>query len=168
MVQCSTCNVFHMRHYRRFFYGLAWLDTVEFNRLPCPNCKMYGDVVFAVRFGYKLTMFLHHVLLGLCRLLHAHIAYEIDISKIIAEIYRISFSLCDLIRLNSIACLIQTTRCRMILIPISVDYVWSLYIDRAISTPRYSYWIWKSYIKITTDNWHDAGSDLSCRTFVKC
>ena len=42
MDRCTTYNVFHLRQFCRFFYGLAWFDTVEFNRLPCPNNKMYA------------------------------------------------------------------------------------------------------------------------------
>ena len=37
MVRCITCNVVHMRKFCRFFYCLAWSETVEFNRLPCPK-----------------------------------------------------------------------------------------------------------------------------------
>ena len=47
MDRCITYNVFHLRQFCRFFYGLAWYDTVEFNRLPCPNNKMYDDAVLA-------------------------------------------------------------------------------------------------------------------------
>ena len=36
---------------------------------------MYDDAVFADRFRYQLTMFGILVLIGLSRLLHAHIAY---------------------------------------------------------------------------------------------
>ena len=54
-----------------------------------------------------------HVFIGLSRLLHAHIAYEIDTAKIIAAFFRISYCLLALIRLNSIFCRLQTTRCTM-------------------------------------------------------
>ena len=57
MVRCITCNVLHMRQFCRFLYCLAWFDTVEWNRLPCPNNEMYDDAVFANRFHYQLTMF---------------------------------------------------------------------------------------------------------------
>ena len=93
MVRCSTWNVLHMQQFCRFFYCLTLLDNVEFNRLPCPNDKMLIDVVFADRFRYPLTMFGNGVLLGLSRLLHAHIAYEIDTAEIIAAFYRISYCL---------------------------------------------------------------------------
>ena len=109
MVRCITCNVFHMRKFCRFFYCLAWSETVEFNRLPCPNNEMYGDAVFAVRFRYQFAIFGMPVLIWLSRLLHAHITYEIDTVKIIAAFFRTSYYLLDLIRLNSIVCHDQTT-----------------------------------------------------------
>ena len=52
MVRSITCNMFHMGKFCRFFWCLAGSETVEFNRLPCPNKKMYGDEFFAIRFGY--------------------------------------------------------------------------------------------------------------------
>ena len=97
----------------QIFYCLAWFDTVEFNRLPCPNDKMYDDVVFANRFRYQLVIFWNWILIELSRFLHAHIACDIDTSKIIAAFCRIS-CLYDLIRLNAIACRVQATRYTMI------------------------------------------------------
>ena len=47
------------------------------------------------------------------RLIRAHIAYEIDTAKTIVAFCRISNSLHDLIRLNSISCHVQTTKCTM-------------------------------------------------------
>ena len=70
-------------------------------------------MVFADQFRYKLTMFGIRELIELTRLLHAHIAYEIDTAKIIAAFCEILYCLYDLIRLNSIACRVQTTRCTM-------------------------------------------------------
>ena len=113
MVSCITCNVFHMPQFCRFFYCLALFDTIEFNRLPCSNNKMYDNAVFAGRFCYQLTMIAIRVLIGLSWLLHAHIAYEIDTTKIIAVFFRISYCLHDLIRLNSIVGHDQTRRCTM-------------------------------------------------------
>ena len=43
---------------------------------------MYDDEVFADRFCYQLTMFEMHILIGLSRRHHDHIAYEIVLSKI--------------------------------------------------------------------------------------
>ena len=59
---------------------------------------MYGDAVFAISFPYQLAIFGIRVLIWLSRLLHAHIAYEIDTDKIIAALFRISYCLRDLIR----------------------------------------------------------------------
>ena len=113
MVRCITCNVFHMRKFCWFFHCLAWSETVEFNRLPCPNMEMYGDAVFDIRFRHQLATFRMCVLKWLSRLLPAHIAYEIDTDKNIAAFLRISYSLLDLIRLNSIVCHDETTRYTM-------------------------------------------------------
>ena len=85
---------------------------------------MNDDAVFADRFRYQLTMFGIHVLIGLSRLLHAHIAYETDTDKIIAAFFRISYCLHDLIRLNAMVCHVQTTRCTM---------MWISMIDSAIN-----------------------------------
>ena len=65
---------------------------------------MYDDAVFADRFRYQLAMFRIRVLIGLSQLLHDHIAYEADGAKIVAAFCRISYSLHDLKRLNSIVC----------------------------------------------------------------
>ena len=42
---------------------------------------MYDDAVFADRFHYQLNMYGIRVLLVISRILHAHIAYEIDTSQ---------------------------------------------------------------------------------------
>ena len=59
---------------------------------------MYGDAVFAITFRNQLAIFEMLVLIWLSRLLHAHIAYEIDTAKIIAAFFRISYCLLDLTR----------------------------------------------------------------------
>ena len=151
MVRCITCNVFHMLKFCRFFYCLAWSETVEFNRLPWPNNEIYGDAVFAVRFRYQLAIFGLRVLIWLSRLLHAHIAYWIDTDKIIAAAFRISYCLLDLIRLNSVVCHDQTTRYTMMqfsLIDSAIIWLCSECVYwYAISTPQYSYCVWTSYIR---------------------
>ena len=138
-----------MRQFGRIFYCLAWFDNVEFNRLRCPISKIYDDAVFADRFRYQLTMFGIRVLIGLSRLFHTHTACEIDTAKITAAIFRISYRLHDLIRLNLIVCHVQITNVRWCgfrrSIPLSIDYVWNCIIDRAISTPSCSYCIWNRY-----------------------
>ena len=59
--------------------------------MSCPNDKIYDDVVFADRFRYPLTMVVNRELIELSRLLHAHIAYEIDTSKTIAAFCHVSY-----------------------------------------------------------------------------
>ena len=95
------------------FLLFAWFDTLEFNRLPCSNNKMCDDAVFADRFRYQLTMFGIRILMWLSRLLHAHIAYEIDTAKNIAAFFQISNCYHDFMRSNSIVCHVQTARSTM-------------------------------------------------------
>ena len=113
MVRCITSNVFHMLHFCRFFYCLGWFDTIEFNRMPCPNNKMHDDAVFADWFHYQLTKFRFQILIVLSQFFHAHIAYNIDCAKIIAAFFRISQCLHGLIWLNLVVCHDQTTVCTM-------------------------------------------------------
>ena len=96
------------------FLLFAWFDTLEFNRLPYSNNKIYEDADFADRFCCQLAMFRIRVLIWLSWLLHAHIAYITDCAKIIAAFCRISYCLLDLIRWNSIVCHVQTTRYTMV------------------------------------------------------
>ena len=51
---------------------------------------MYDEQDFAGRFRLQLAMIGMLVLIGLSRLVHTRVAYEIAIAKIIAEICRIS------------------------------------------------------------------------------
>ena len=80
---CSYCTWnSYCQNYRSilpYFLLFAWYDTVEFNRLPCSNNKMYDDAVFADRFRCKLTMFDECILIGPSRLFDTHISYEIAI-----------------------------------------------------------------------------------------
>ena len=69
---------------------------------------MYDDVVFADRFCYPLAMCFYRVLIELSRFHDANIAYQIGTAIIIAEFFPISYCLYDWIRLNSIACRVQT------------------------------------------------------------
>ena len=101
--------------YAVIFYCLEWLDTLEFYPLLCPNDKINNAVVFADRIRYPFIMFGNRVLIVLSRLLYAHIAYEVDTAKNIATCCRISYCLCDFIRLNSIGCRVQTKRWTMML-----------------------------------------------------
>ena len=68
---------------------------------------MYDDSVFADRFHCQLTMLGIRLLTGVSLNLHDPIAYEIHTAKIIAALFRISYCLDDLIRLNSIVCHVQ-------------------------------------------------------------
>ena len=152
MVRCITCNVLHMRQFCRFLYCLAWFDTVEFNRPPCPKKEMYDDAVFANRFHYQLTMLGIPLLIWLSWLLHAHIAYKTDGAKIISQ-HSAEFPIVCMIWYAWIQSLAMFKQQDVRWygfhwsILISIDYVWSVYIHGPISTPWHSYCIWNSYIK---------------------
>ena len=149
MVRCITCNVLHMRQFCTYLYCLAWFHTVEFNRLPCPKNEIYDDAVFANRFHYQLALFGIRVLIWLSWLLHAHIAYTVPISsQHSAEFPIVCIIWYDWIQ-SSAMFNQQDVRWYGFQwwILISIDYVWSVYIHGAISTPWYSYCIWNSYIK---------------------
>ena len=137
MVRCNSCNLLYKRQFCRFFYCLELNDTVEFNRLQCPNDKMYDDVVFADRFRYSLAMLWNRLLIGLSRLLHANIAYEIDTAKIITAFFRISYCFYDFIWLNSIPCRVQTTR---------YTIVWFSLLDSVVNWLCLKYMYWYGYI----------------------
>ena len=49
--------------------------------------QMCDDADFADRFRHQFTMFGIEILIGLSRLLRAHIAYEIDTAKITAALF---------------------------------------------------------------------------------
>ena len=67
---------------------------------------MYDDAFFASRFRYQLSMFGIRLLIGLSRLIHAHVAYETDGAKIIAAFCRISYCLhdYDTVEFNHLPC----------------------------------------------------------------
>ena len=56
---CGICNRYWQIHRSILpnFQLFAWVDTLEFNRLPCKNNKIYDDADFADRFRYQLAMF---------------------------------------------------------------------------------------------------------------
>ena len=144
-------NIYCQNHRSNYsnFLSLAWFDTLDFNRLPCSNNKMYDDAVFADRFRYQLTMFGIRVLIALSRILHDHITHEIYTSKITAAFFRISyFCMIWYAWIHSSAMFKQkNVRCCDFRwsIPLSIDYVWNCSIDRAIKTPSCSYYIWNRY-----------------------
>ena len=120
------------------FFSMIW-----YSRIQSPAVSKQQDVRwcgFVDRLPNQLAMLGIQLLIGISRLLYAHIAYEIDTAKIIAAFCRISYSLHDLIRMNSIDSHVSKQQhvrwcgCRWS-IPIWIDYVWSVPIDRAISTP---------------------------------
>ena len=112
ILSCSycICNRYWQNHRSILpnFFLFAWFDTLEFNRLPWSNNKIYDDADFADRFRYQLAMFGIRVLIWLSWLLHAHIAYISDGANIIAAFCRISYCLHDFMRLNSIVGDVQT------------------------------------------------------------
>ena len=118
ILSCSycICNRYWQKHRSilQNFLLFAWFDTLEFNRLPWSNNKIYDDADVADRFRYQLAIFGMRVLIWLSWLLHAHIAYLTDGAKFIAAFCRSSYCLHDLIRLNSIVGYVQTIRCTMI------------------------------------------------------
>ena len=148
MVRCSTCNVFHMRQFFRFLYCLAWFDTVEFNRQPCPNDKMYDDIVFADRFRYQLAMFGNRFWYGYLDsfMLLLHMKYLLQKSSPNSS----EFSIVCMIWYGWIQSPAVSKRrdvrwCRFRWsIPLSIGYVWHSFVDRVISTPSWSYFfcIW--------------------------
>ena len=137
------------------FLLFAWFDTLEFNRLQCSNNKIYDDVDFAVRFRYQLHMFRIRVLIWLSWLLHAHIAYITDGAKSLQHSAECPI-VCTILygwMQSSAVFKQQDVRwygCQWSIL-ISIDYLWSVFIHEAISTPWYSYCIWNSYIK--NDHW---------------
>ena len=118
ILSCSYCICNrYWQNYRSIlsnFLMFAWFYTLEFNRLPCWNNKIYDDAHFADRFRYQLAMFGIRVLIWLSWLLQAHIAYKTDGANMIAAFCRISYCLHDFIRLKLIVGDVQTTRCTMI------------------------------------------------------
>ena len=85
ILSCShcICNRYWQNHRSTLpnFLLFAWFDTLEFNRLPCSNNKIYDDAGIADRFCYQLAMFGIRVLIWLSELLLAHIAYITDGAK---------------------------------------------------------------------------------------
>ena len=83
-ISIHSCSYFIWNRYcpnhRRIlpnFLLFVWFDTVEINRLPCSNNKIYDDAIFTDGLRYQLTMFEVCILIGLSRLLDTHITYEI-------------------------------------------------------------------------------------------
>ena len=60
---------------------------------------MYDDAVFADRFRYQLAIFTFRLLVGLTRLLHAHIAYDTAFCRIFY-----CFARFDTVEINRMPC----------------------------------------------------------------
>ena len=150
----------------------AWFDTLQFNRLPCSNNKIYDDADFAGRFRYQLAMFVIKVLIWLSWLLHAHIAYITDGAK--SSEHSAEFPIVCMIWYGWIQspAMFKQQDVRWygfqwsILISIDCVLKW-LYSRSYLSTPWNSYCIWNGYIRNSTGKLLDAGNDLSCRTVTK-
>ena len=145
MVRCITCIVLHMRKFCRFLYCSAWFHTVEFNRLPCLKNEMYDDAVFGIRFHHQLTMFGIRVLIWLSRFFMLILHMSQMLTK--SSQHPCEFPIVCLIwygRIQSSAMFKQQDVRRYGFqwsILLSIDYVWSVYFHRAISTHWHSYCI---------------------------
>ena len=60
---------------------MACFGKIEFNRLPCPNDKMYVAVIFADRLPFQLSMSEGCILIWQCQIRHAQIVHDTVISK---------------------------------------------------------------------------------------
>ena len=140
--------------------------------MHCPNDKIYDDEVFADRFRYQMNMVHMRVLIRLSGLVHAHIAYEIAVSKITADICPISHYLAcfDAVEFNRL--------------PSQND---KMYVDEVFACRfRYQFtmfetriFIWLSRLlqghiayevvipKFTTVNLHDVRNDFRYSTVLK-
>ena len=139
MVRCITCYVFDMRqYYRFFFYCLAWFDTVKFNRLLCPDNEMYDDAVFADRFRYQID-YVRNSYIDMAISTHS-CSYciwnrYVQHHRSILPSFLL-FAWFDTVEFNRL----PRSNNKMYddvlfddwLIPISIDYVWSVHIDSLI------------------------------------
>ena len=136
MVRCITCNVLHTQKFCRIFYSLAWFDTVEFNCLPSPNNEMCDDAGFADRFHCQLTMFGFRVLIGYLDSFMIMLHMKGILPK--SSQHFTEFSIVSMIWYGWIqsSAMFEQQDIRWChfrwSIPISIDYVWSMYIDRAM------------------------------------
>ena len=149
----------------------ACFDTFEFIRLQCPHDKIYDDVVLADRFAHQLTKLVNRLLVGyldsfmfimhMNRYVKNHRSILLNFHMFCMIwywwVHSYSVSKQQGIRWCSFHCSIS----------ILIDYIRSVYIDRAITTTWYSYCIWNSYIKITSGNRYDEGNDHPCWTVLR-
>ena len=134
MVRCISCNVFHMRQFCIFVYCLAWFDTVEFNCMPCANNEMYDHAVFADRFRCQLTMFEFRELIGYLNSFMLIFHNKLIPPKSLQ--HSAEFPIVCMIWYGWIhsSAMFKQQDVRWCgfrwSIPISIDYVWNVYVDR--------------------------------------
>ena len=131
-------------------FSMIWFCRIQLPAVSKPRdvrwCGFRWSIFLSIDYVWKTSI--HR----LCRLIYAYIAYEIDNAKIIAALCPISYCFCMIwygwIQSSAMFKQQNVLWCGYPWsIPISIDYVWSVYIDRASSTPWYSYCIWNSCIK---------------------
>ena len=135
-----------MRQFCRYFYRLAWLETLEFNRVPCTHVKMYDDVVFADRFGYPLTVWEWSI----DRIISVPpCSYWIwnrycqNHSRILPNF--LFFVWFDTVEFNRVPCPNDKMYDGVVFADWLRIYVLDSCIDRIISTPSCSYFMWYIY-----------------------
>ena len=133
---------------------------------------MYDDGVFADRFNYKLTMIEIPVLVRLSRLLHAHIAYEIAVAKITAEICRVSHCLArfDAVEFNRLPSPNDRTYDDEIFASQIRNHltIFEMIILTGLSRLLHGYVAYEIVIpNMTIVNLHDVRNDLRCKTALK-
>ena len=133
---CSMCG--NSADFSIVLHDFILSNSIWYCRIQLPAVSKQRDVRWC-SFRWSIPLSIEYVwnssIDRLSRLLHAHIAYEIDTAKVVAAFWRIYYFLHDLIRLKSIVSHVQTTRSTMMwfsmIDSISIDYVRSVYIDKA-------------------------------------
>ena len=119
------------------WYGRIQLPAV-FKQRDVRWCSFRWSIPPSVEYAWNSSID------RLSRLHHANIAYEIDTAEfpIFCMIWYGWIQLSAMFKRHDLRwCGFWWS------IQISIDYVWSVYIDRAIETHWYSYCIWNSYIR---------------------
>ena len=125
MVRFITCNVYHMRQFCRLLLLLSmiWYCRIQFARRV--QTTRFSMMRFSLDDSAVNWLCWNSSIDGASRLLHADIAYEFDTAEIITSFFRISYWLHDLMRMNSIACHVSTTKCTMMrFTPADSDINW--------------------------------------------
>ena len=172
MVRYSTCNEFHMRKLCRSFYWSNRLilssSIIGLVQRPRSTMTQVLLIAFAIHwlclgFVYWLSyinsfMLLLHMKLIVRRLSPNYAEFPIVCMIWYGWIQSPSVSNRQGVRWYGFRWSIT----------ISIDYIQSLHTYRAITTLRYSYCMWNSFINTKAGKWHVAANDLSCSTAVKC